>query len=105
MLGTQAVRTEKYMLNPLVQQVTLLKAIDSFGCEYREDIKITVKSCDDCDDLLGASKKVLCSEKDTVVLEGKSGFKTYKWSTGSSDRVIKVTQKGWYVLTAKTQWG
>lgn len=78
---------------------------DSFGCEYIEDIKITVKSCGDCDELLGASKKVLCGEKDSVIIEGKSGFKTYKWSTGSNDRVIKVTKKGWYVLTATTQWG
>ncbi|GEM_PF-2328780 len=98
-------KDRKIYVKPSSTTGYVVEAIDSFGCEYREDIKITVKSCDDCDDLLGASKKVLCSEKDTVVLEGKSGFKTYKWSTGSSDRVIKVTQKGWYVLTAKTQWG
>lgn len=95
----------KVVVKPTTTTGYLVTATDSFGCEYKEDIKITVKSCDDCDDLLGSSKKVLCGDKDSVILEAKSGFKTYKWSTGSNDRVIKVTKKGWYVLTAKTQWG
>jgi len=98
-------KDRKIFVKPTSTTGYVVEAIDSFGCEYREDIKITVKSCDDCDDLLGASKKVLCGEKDSVIIEGKSGFKTYKWSTGSNDRVIKVKKKGWYVLTATTQYG
>jgi hypothetical protein len=95
----------KIWVKPTTTTGYLVTAFDSFGCEYKEDIKITVKSCDDCDDLLGASKKVLCGEKDSIIIEGKSGFKTYKWSTGSGDRVIKVKKKGWYVLTATTKYG
>lgn len=98
-------KDRKIVVKPTTTTGYLVTAFDSFGCEYKEDIKITVKSCDDCDDLLGASKKVLCGEKDSVIIEGKSGFKTYKWSTGSNDRVIKVKKKGWYILTATTQWG
>ena len=78
---------------------------DSFGCEHKEDIKITVKTCDDCDNLLGTSKHVLCGEHDSLLIEGKSGFKSYHWNTGSNDRIIKVKKKGWYVLTAVTTSG
>ncbi|MFT5511637.1 MAG: hypothetical protein ACI8SE_000030 [Bacteroidia bacterium] len=98
-------KDRKITVKPTTTTGYLVTATDSAGCEYKEDIKITVKSCDDCDDLLGSSKKVLCGDKDSVVIEGKSGFKTYKWSTGSNDRVIKVKKKGWYVLTATTQRG
>ena len=77
----------------------LVFAKDQYGCEYIEDMSVKVKTCDSCDDLIGASKMALCGDKDTVTLEGKSGYKTYKWSTGIKDRVVKVTSKGWYVLT------
>ena len=85
----------------------LVTAVDSLGCEHKEDIKVTVKNCsDDCDNLLElGNKKALCSEHDSMWLEAKSGFKTYKWNTGSSDRLLKVKKKGWYVVTSTTQWG
>ncbi|MFT5724936.1 MAG: hypothetical protein ACI9JN_002059, partial [Bacteroidia bacterium] len=98
-------RDRSVRIHPDTTTGYLVFAVDRFGCEYIEDIKITVKSCGDCDNLLGASKKALCSGKDSVILEGRSGFKTYKWSTGSNDRVIKVTKKGWYTLTTTTKSG
>ncbi len=85
----------------------LVTTVDSLGCEHKEDVRVTVKICgDDCDNLLElGKKKALCSEKDSMLLEAKSGFKTYSWNDGSKDRIIKVKKKGWYVVTATTQWG
>lgn len=95
-------KDRKIWVKPTSSTGYVVTGVDSFGCEIKEDIKITVKDCDDCDNLLGASKHVLCGEHDSLIIEGKSGFKTYHWNTGSNDRVIKVKKKGWYVLTAVT---
>ncbi|MBO6515360.1 MAG: T9SS type A sorting domain-containing protein [Bacteroidia bacterium] len=99
-------KTRITWVKPTQTKGYLVEAVDSFGCSYKEDVRITVKSCDDCDGLLEVGKKkVLCGDKDSIILEAKSGFKTYKWNTGSKDRILKVRKKGWYKVTATTQWG
>jgi len=85
-----------------------VEAVDSFGCESRAELKITVKdTCDDdCDDLIGIGKKrVLCGEHDSIALEAKSGYSSYVWSTKATGRVIWVKKAGWYKVTAKTSKG
>lgn len=98
--------SREIVVKPTTTTGYLVEAIDSLGCERKEDIKVVVKSCDDCDDLIGIGhKKVLCGDHDSIILEGKSGFASYQWNNGSKDRILVVKSKGWYVLTAKTQWG
>ncbi len=103
---TSGAKTREITVKPTQTTGYLVEAVDSQGCVYKEDIKITVKNCDDCDGLLElGKKKVLCGDHDSILLEAKSGFKTYVWNTGSKDRIIKVKKKGWYVVTATTQHG
>ena len=46
----------------------------------------------------------LCPET-AVVLEANEGFATYLWNTGSTERVITVTQSGTYSITVTTSEG
>lgn len=46
----------------------------------------------------------LCPET-TVVLKANEGFATYSWNTGSTDRILTVTQAGTYTITATTSEG
>jgi hypothetical protein len=80
----------------------VLEAEDDNGCVYREELKVTVKdTCDDCDDLIGDLKKTnLCGRGDSVILEASTGWTSYEWNTGDKGRTLKVTKKGWYIVTA-----
>lgn len=73
------------------------EAVDSNGCNYKEDIRITVKKCSGCPKVLSGSPH-LCTEKDSVTLEAKSGYKNYKWIGGPSGRLYTVKKAGWYYV-------
>lgn len=85
----------------------VVEAEDSAGCSVRAELKIVVKdTCGDCHELIGiGKKKVLCGSNDSLILEAASGFKSYKWSTGATGRVLWIKKPGWYKLEAKTQNG
>ena len=80
----------------------VLEAEDDYGCEYRKELKVTVKdTCDDCDKLLADLKKGnLCGKDDSIVLEAEKGYMSYTWNTGDKGRVLTVKKKGWYTVTA-----
>jgi hypothetical protein len=75
-------------------------AKDSSGCLVKAFITIEVRNCSHgkCDDLLAGNPKLLC-KGGFIYIEAKSGFKTYSWSNSKTDRVIKVTNPGTYILT------
>jgi uncharacterized protein (TIGR02145 family) len=47
---------------------------------------------------------ILCDKK-SLNLSGKSGFKSYHWNTGSSNREIQVNTSGSYILTITDENG
>lgn len=91
--------TNSQTFKPTKTTSYVVEAVDKYGCSKRAEFKITVKdTCTGCEDLISASKKSLCHSKDSVVLEAKSGFIKYLWSTKSHDRKIVVKYSGWFVL-------
>jgi hypothetical protein len=75
-------------------------ATDSSGCVFRAEVKITVKdTCGGCDDILSLGKKTnICGPHDSIILEAKSGYKTYVWSTGHTDRIYVAKKAGCYIV-------
>ena len=94
-------RGHRQVLTPTKTTNYVIEAVDKHGCPHRQEFKVTVKdTCDGCDDLIGASKKSLCGEHDSVILEAKTGFVRYIWNNQKDGRVITVKYKGWYHLSA-----
>jgi hypothetical protein len=79
----------------------VVEAEDSNGCGSRAVLEYTVKdTCSDsCDIIEYWPEKTVC-QGDTIILEVKSGFKTYSWSDGKKGRVRYVTKTGWYKVEA-----
>ncbi|MCB9241154.1 MAG: T9SS type A sorting domain-containing protein [Flavobacteriales bacterium] len=102
--STGAKHVNKITVDPKTTTNYVVEAIDPHGCEHRQEFKVTVKdSCSECDDLIGVEKKVICGDHDTAVLEAKSGYWHYAWSTKSTDRIIRVSEPGWYYVVAIKQ--
>jgi Secretion system C-terminal sorting domain len=94
-------RGNRQVLSPSKTTTYVIEATDKHGCEYRTEFKVTVKdTCDECDDLIGASKENLCGERDSVLLEAKKGFTRYIWNNQHDGRVFTIKYKGWYRLSA-----
>jgi len=74
-------------------------AIDSNGCKAEKFIEVKVVDTCKCSGIIGAwPKTVLCGTGDSIHLEAKSGFKTYKWWNNYGGRLQWVYQPGWYSI-------
>lgn len=90
--------------------VLVLEAIDSSGCEVREEIEISVEACSSGNDTCEVEietdfeEPIICAG-DSIVLEPISGFTSYSWNTGDSTRIIWAADSGWYIVTAVDDTG
>lgn len=73
---------------------------DSNGCPVKAIYTLQVKSCSSnpCQGILAGNPTKMC-KGGFIYLEAKNGFKTYTWSNKKTDRVIKITEDGWYYVT------
>jgi hypothetical protein len=85
----------------------VVEALDSNGCPARAVLYITVKdTCKKgCDVIEAWPKKVICGDKDTVILEAKSGYKKYLWYDKNDGRLRSITKAGWYWVEVISQYG
>jgi len=76
-----------------------LHATDSNGCVAGIWVEVTVKDTCKCSGIISAwPRNVLCGEKDSIQLEAKKGFKTYKWWNNQTGRLLWIYKPGWYYL-------
>lgn len=94
---TDKKRGQRVVYKPSSSISIVCEAVDSNGCVYKEDIRITVKNCSGCPKVLSGPAH-LCVHGDSVVLEAKSGYKDYAWVNGPKGRLYTVKKTGWYYI-------
>jgi hypothetical protein len=94
---TDSKKGQRVVYKPKSSLSVVCRALDSNGCYYKEDIYITVKNCTGCPKVLKGDPHI-CDDKDSVVLEAASGYKSYKWLNGPSGRTYTVKKAGWYYI-------
>ncbi len=82
-----------------------VEAEDEAGCESRACIYVTVVKCDSCPKIIEPWPSTSLCKRDSIALEAKHGYKSYKWSTGTDGRLLWVTKAGWYWLDFKDSSG
>lgn len=88
-------------IKPEKSGAVVVETLDSNGCEYRFVKYYTVKdSCSDSCNILGAWPSTTACVGDTITMEVRSGFSSYKWSDGGKGRKRYATKSGWYVIEA-----
>jgi len=92
-------------VDPVESKGYLVEVVNKDGCSAKEDIRVTVKNCDTCDVIQELKHKTICTEDDSIIIEGVSGYASYKWSTGATTRNIVAKKAGWYKLTTKDKNG
>lgn len=95
-------RTSSIRLVVYKDMKLLVEAKDSNGCVAREDIKVEAVQCDSCD-LLPYDSIDICG--DSVLLRAKMGYKSYKWSTGSTHYTATVDSSGWVYVSTVDYYG
>jgi len=92
-------------VDPVETKGYLVEVVNKDGCSAKEDIRVTVKNCDTCDVIQELKHKTICKDGDSIIIEGVSGYSSYKWSTGATTRNIVAKKAGWYKLVTKDKNG
>jgi len=81
----------------------VLSVTDSFGCEAKDNIDVTVRNNPSID--LGKDKEVC--EGDDVVLDAKfsDNNTTYTWNTFENTKIIKIEKTGTYSVLVTSEYG
>ena len=99
---------DRVVVYPTQDFVYVVEALDSNGCESREEIEVFVDTCtNSCTvEINNGTVDIEICDGDTTVLEATTGFDSYVWTLASvgtplgTSHFIEVDYPGTYIVTA-----
>ncbi|MBI1305428.1 MAG: T9SS type A sorting domain-containing protein [Bacteroidetes bacterium] len=101
--GVQHANGIKYL--PKESKKVVVYGVLENGCKSVADLNITVKDCNHCPKIIEPWPSTSLCGRDSIILEAKNGYKSYKWKNGKEGRLLTVKETGWYWIDFKDSSG